>query len=100
MPCSYFPVGVLQNSIKITNEPPKGLKQNMVKSLTDFPEEKYDGCEKKMIWSKLVFSLTFFHAIVQERRKFGALGWNIRYEFNDSDYETSYTLLRNFLDLP
>ena len=71
----------------------------MLKSLTDFPLERFEGCEKMQIWSKLIFSLTFFHAVVQERRKFGPLGWNIRYEFNESDFETSYTFLRNFLDL-
>lgn len=100
MPCDYFPVSVLQTGIKLTTEPPKGLKSNMYKSYSEMPPDYFEGCEKPNVWKKLLFSLSFFHGVVQERRKFGPLGWNIRYEFNDSDFETSYTLLRNFLDLP
>lgn len=41
--------------------------------------------------------MTYFHAIIQERRKFGPLGWNIRYEFNDSDLECSILVMRMLL---
>ena len=87
MPAAIFPVLVLQNGIKLTNEPPKGVRANMKRTFNDLTEEQWESCSKPRAYKKLTYALSTFHAVIQERRKFGPLGWNIRYEFNASDIE-------------
>merc|ERR1712070_1051481 len=55
-------------------------------------------CEKRMPYQRLLFALSFFHSVLLERRKFLTLGWNILYEFNDSDYDTAELILSFYLD--
>jgi dynein heavy chain len=99
MPSADFPVPVLQNGIKLTNEPPKGIKANLNKTfLTIITDEYWEGCAKPHPWKKLIFACSFFHAVIQERRKFGPLGWNIRYDWNDSDMTCSLDQLKRFLE--
>ncbi|KAI9538399.1 Dynein heavy chain 6, axonemal [Dissostichus eleginoides] len=87
MPTKVFPVTVLQNSVKVTNEPPKGLRANMRRAFTEISSNFFEDNVLGREWRKIIFGMCFFHAIIQERKKFGPLGWNIRYEFNDSDRE-------------
>ena len=98
MPVDYFPVSILQNGVKLTTEPPRGLRANLKRTYAEMSEENFLDAKKPEIFRKLLFGMTFFHAITQERRKFGPLGFNKRYEFNDSDLETSVTMLKLFLE--
>ncbi|XP_072261492.1 dynein axonemal heavy chain 6 [Pyxicephalus adspersus] len=87
MPSRTFPVTVLQNSVKVTNEPPKGLRANIRRAFTEITPTFFEEHLLGRKWRKVIFGICFFHAIIQERKKFGPLGWNICYEFNDSDRE-------------
>jgi len=95
MPTNNFPTTLLQNSIKLAHERPKGISKNMIEMYKKLDNDKF---EVKKITRKLLFNLTMFHALIQERGKYGSLGWSYAYEFSYYDYEVAVKQLLAFVE--
>lgn len=98
MPSDQFPVTIVQNAIKATAEPPKGLRNNIRGSFMQVDDADLDTNQKPIAFRRLLWGLCFFNALCLERRKFGPLGWNIPYAFSASDLRISKDQLYQFLN--
>ncbi|XP_019616727.1 PREDICTED: dynein beta chain, ciliary-like, partial [Branchiostoma belcheri] len=93
-----IPQGILEASIKITNEPPTGMYANLHKALDNFDQDTLEMCARENEFKSILFNLCYFHAVVGERRKFGPQGWNRPYPFNVGDLTISCNVLFNYLE--
>ncbi len=75
-------------------EPAIGLKNTLtnIAQNTLIPyqtQTENEPIETFVNYKKLLFGLSWFHSLVNERRRFGRIGWNAIYQFSDNDLKYS-----------
>ena len=70
MPTKSFPVTVLQNSVKVTNEPPKGLRANAKRAFGELTADTFENHSKIL----LLCNLYFCHALLLAHHAIRLLG--------------------------
>ncbi|XP_035866411.1 dynein heavy chain 11, axonemal isoform X1 [Phyllostomus discolor] len=93
-----IPQGLLENSIKITNEPPTGMLANLHAALYNFNQDTLEVCSKEQEFKGILFALCYFHACVAGRLRFGPQGWSRSYPFSPGDLTICADVLYNYLE--
>jgi len=95
-PSKGIPIGILERSIKLTNEPPQGMLANLRRSFALFSREDFEDKDQKV--RSILFALVHFHSLMLERKKFGPMGYNMKYPFSSGDLRDSAQVLYNYLE--
>jgi len=86
-PIDELPLSFLQSANLIVLEPAKSIRLNIIKSLNSTTVEYMTACgELQVPFRQLFFVLTFYHAVMSDRNKFGSLGWSRPYQFMQADH--------------
>ncbi|GBG28212.1 Dynein heavy chain 2, axonemal [Hondaea fermentalgiana] len=95
-PCPDIPVALLNRSIRLTNEPPAGLKANLTRAWAQFAPEDVDNLDSKS--RSILFGLCYFHSVLLERKTYLTKGFNLQYPISTQDLTACAMVLRNYMD--
>ena len=99
-PFSYqkiIPESLLQSCIKVANDAPADIKSNLLRAWKEFPEEWIAECPQPKNLQTCLFTLCFYHSVIQGRRRFGQQGWSKKYSFNTGDLKVCGDVLKNWV---
>lgn len=96
-----FPLSIIHSCVKLVDEPPKRLRGTLLRTFTTQPltnEYWLNENKHKTTLKALLFSLSFMHGTILERRNFDSIGWNYPYDFNDTDLLVSIYQFYEYLN--
>jgi len=75
-PTDNFPGMILQNSVKVSIESSGDVKTTMLNAYNNVSDQWFRGSRQPDVMRTMFFSLTLFHALIIDRKKFGPIGWS------------------------
>ena len=103
-----LPQSLLSACVKLTNEPPDGLKASVVRAYSScFDDAFFEACSKPSELRSISAALAFFHGVALQRKRFGVgnalgarsgLGWSMEYPFSGGDLTCAAQTAANYLD--
>jgi dynein heavy chain 1 len=92
-----IPTSILRQSRVIMNEPPPGMRANLLDSLRNISTERMTSGTGPVERFRLYFNLAWLHAILIERLRYVPLGFSKFYEFNDADFEAALSTIDSWI---
>ncbi|VEN39261.1 unnamed protein product [Callosobruchus maculatus] len=90
-PTPNFYFVLAQNSLKVVCETSQGLKNNLLRTYSNYGSKYIDKLNNTS--AKIFFAVSCVHALLQERRKYIPQGWSKPYDFSETDLFTSIRLI-------
>uniref|UniRef100_A0A158PAK5 Dynein heavy chain n=1 Tax=Angiostrongylus cantonensis TaxID=6313 RepID=A0A158PAK5_ANGCA len=87
-----FPAIMLQQCLKITFEPPPGIRNNLLRTYSQI-----DDVKRSVLVNQIIFALAWLHALLQERRTFIPQAWTKFYEFSSADVRVARMLIEGLI---
>lgn len=87
-----LPVALLQQCLRLSDEPPRGVRAGLHRALSAISQDQLDGLGNKE-WRSVMFASGLIHTALIERRGFGPLGWAHPYEFTSQDVQAAMLFL-------
>jgi dynein heavy chain len=96
-PRKSFPIPILQNCIKVTQEEPDQVKNSLTQAFPPTPiiKKSYETMTDEI--KRMALSMAFFHSLINERTGFGSVGWNEEYVFPSKDRALSLEYLKKYI---
>lgn len=84
---------LLRKSIKVALQQPTGIKKRIERQINDIEKDKDGGFKRSNtngnFHKNMFFGLAYFYSILDGRKEYGTLGWNVFSGFDSSDFEIS-----------
>lgn len=90
-----FPAVLLETCFKVSFETPPGIRKSMERIYYSFSQSQFQKFSPKK--AQLVYILSYFSSLIQERRTYIPQGWSKYYEFSPGDFKSGVMLLDSII---